>query len=427
MVKWSGRTTPLADVNIDPLDWQREVMLDPARFKVIAAGRRTGKSYLAAFSLILAALNDKPGKVFYVAPTYGQARDVMWDVLWEIAGNIITSQNINNLELTLAGGNKIYLKGSDRPDTLRGVSLKHLVLDEYAFMKPDVWESILRPALSDRQGTMIAIGTPEGRNHFYEMYLGAENFDNWSNFHFTSYDNPKVKKEEIEHARSTLPNYAFQQEYMASFDAKTQGNFKPESFDYYDERPPGRCDVYIAIDLAGFKQSGQRRSKKRDDSAIAIVYVDGQGHWWVEDIQYGQWSLEETVQNIFRAVEAHKPTNTGVEKGIAQQAVFSPLKDAMRRTHRVFRLEPLSHGNQRKEDRILWALAGRFENGMIHLKRGPWNNEFEDQAGNFPSLLVHDDLLDALAYVDQMAQVPYFTGFDQGEDDWDCLDAVAGY
>ena len=416
----------MGDINIQWLPWQQEVVEDPSRFKVIAAGRRTGKSYLAACSLILAALDGRKGKVFYVAPTQGQARDVLWDVLWEIAGEIIEHQNINNLALTLAGGNKIYLKGSDRPDTLRGVSLKHLVLDEYAFMKPDVWENILRPALSDQKGTMIAIGTPEGRNHFYEMYLGADEFDDWNAFHYTSFDNPLVDKAEIEHARATLPNYAFQQEFMASFDAKTQGHFKVEDFDYYDKRPHGNYDVYIGIDLAGFKQTGQRKTKKRDDSAIAVVYVSGQGHWYVEDIIHGQWSLDDTCNHIFAAVEKHRPTITGIEKGIAQQAVFSPLQDLMRRTSRIFRLEPLSHGNQKKADRVLWALAGRFENNMIHLKKADWNRTFEDEAGNFPSALVHDDLIDALSYVDQLAQVPYFTNIDAA-DDFEMLDAVAGY
>ena len=417
----------MANLNLELLPWQEEVIKDSARFKVIAAGRRTGKSYLAAISLILAALNGKKGKVFYVSPTQGQSRDVMWDVLWEIAGDIIEHQNINNLELTLAGGNKIHLKGSDRPDTLRGVSLKHLVMDEYAFMKPDVFENILRPALSDQRGTCIFIGTPEGRNHFYDIYLGAHDWEDWSHFHFTSFDNPLVNKEEIEHARDTLPNYAFQQEYMASFDAKTQGHFSPDKFDFYDEKPKDKAyDCYIGIDLAGFKNQGQRKSKKRDNSAIAVVYVSQEGHWYVEDIIHGQWSLDETTNHIFNAVEKYRPTITGIEKGIAQQAVFSPLQDMMRRTNRIFRLEPLTHGNTKKEDRILWALAGKFENGYIHLKKGSWNDPFVDECANFPSVLVHDDLIDALSYVDQMARVPYYSNMNV-EDDYEPLDAVAGY
>jgi predicted phage terminase large subunit-like protein len=415
----------MAELNLELLPWQQAVMASEARFKVIAAGRRTGKSYLAAISLILAALNEKEGKVFYVAPTQGQARDVMWHSIFDIAGDIIERSHVNNLEITLAGGNTIFLKGADRPDTLRGVSLKHLVLDEYAFMKPDVWEAILRPALADRKGSMMAIGTPEGRNHFYDLFTGADEWPDWDNFHYTSFDNPLVDPAEIEHARQTLPAFAFQQEFMASFDARTSGNFNPDNFNYYDKKPP-EGQYYIAVDLAGFKQQGQRRAKKRDNSAIACVNVCNDGNWYVEEIIYGQWSLEETVQRIFSAVEKYRPYRIGIERGIAQQAVMSPLQDVMRRTSRMFHVELLTHGNKNKENRILWALAGRFENGLIHLKKADWNDAFVDEAANFPSTLVHDDLLDALSYIDQIAQVAYLDGIELA-DEWEPLDDAVGF
>ena len=415
----------MAELNLELLPWQQEVMASEARFKVIAAGRRTGKSYLAAISLILRALDEKEGKVFYVAPTQGQARDVMWHSIFDIAGDIIERSHVNNLEITLAGGNTIFLKGADRPDTLRGVSLKHLVLDEYAFMKPDVWEAILRPALADRKGSMMAIGTPEGRNHFYDLFTGSNEWPDWDNFHYTSFDNPLVDPAEIEHARQTLPAFAFQQEFMASFDARTSGNFNPDLFDYYDKKPP-EGQHYIAVDLAGFKQQGQRRAKKRDNSAIACVNVCNDGNWYVEEIIYGQWSLEETVQRIFKAVEKYRPYRIGIERGIAQQAVMSPLQDVMRRTSRMFHVELLTHGNKNKENRILWALAGRFENNLIHLKKADWNDAFVDEAANFPSALVHDDLLDALSYIDQIAQVAYLDGIELA-DEWEPLDDAVGF
>jgi predicted phage terminase large subunit-like protein len=400
-------------------------MRSEARFKCVAAGRRTGKSYLAAISLILAALDEKPGKVFYVAPTQGQARDVLWHTIFDIANDIIERSHINNLEITLAGGNTIYLKGADRPDSLRGVSLKHLVLDEYAFMKPDVFESILRPALADQKGTMIAIGTPEGRNHFYDMFTGADSWEGWENFHYTSFDNPLVDKSEIEHARQTLPAWAFAQEFMASFDARTGGIFDADTFLYHEEcKEIG--DHYISIDLAGFKQQGQRKAKKRDNSAIAVTKVTPDGKWWVQDMIYGQWSLDETCQNIFAAVEKYRPIKVGVERGIAQQAVMSPLGDLMRRKGRMFHIELLTHGNQKKEDRIAWALEGRFANGMISLKKAAWNDRLVDEAANFPSTLVHDDLIDALSYADQMAQIAYLDGIELA-DEWEALDVAVGY
>ena len=415
----------MATLDLALLDWQTDVMRSDARFKCVAAGRRTGKSYLAAISLILAALDDKPGKVFYVAPTQGQARDVLWHTIFDIANDIIERSHINNLEITLAGGNTIYLKGADRPDSLRGVSLKHLVLDEYAFMKPDVFESILRPALADRKGTMIAIGTPEGRNHFYDMFTGANSWDDWENFHFTSFDNPLVDKTEIEHARQTLPAWAFAQEFMASFDARTGGIFDADSFIYHEEEKE-IGDHYISIDLAGFKTQGQRKAKKRDNSAIAVTKVTPDGKWWVQDIIYGQWSLDETCQKIFAAVEKYRPIKVGVERGIAQQAVMSPLGDLMRRKGRMFHIELLTHGNQKKDDRISWALEGRFANGMISLRKAAWNERLVDEAANFPSTLVHDDLLDALSYCDQMAQIAYLDGIELA-DEWEALDVAVGY
>lgn len=417
-------------MNISLLPWQLDVLNHETRFKVVAAGRRTGKSHLAAVSLVINALNDKPGKVFYVAPTQGMARDIMWDKLYELFGDIIVSHNVNNLTLTLQNGATLYLKGADRPDTLRGVSLKHLVLDEYAFMKGDVFDAILRPALSDQMGTAMFIGTPEGRNHFFDVYSAALTLhDNqWNGWHFTSYDNPTIARSEIEHARKTLPNWAFQQEYMASFDARGGEHFDVDKLDYYEKLPentPG--DYFIAIDLAGFEQTAKgQKTKRRDNSAIACVYVTDDGHWYVEEIIYGRWSLDETAEKIFRAVQKYKPVKVGIEKGIAQQAVMSPLMDLMRRTSRVFRIETLSHGNQKKTARILWALEGRVENDLIHLKREDWNIPLVDEASNFPSPLVHDDMLDALSYVDQLVTLPYLTGDDE-IDEWEPLDAVAGY
>jgi len=363
----------------------------------------------------------------YVGPTQALARDLMWDLLKELAGDIIESSNINNLEIVLAGGNKISLKGSDRPDTLRGYSLKHLVCDEYAFFKDGVFDTILRPALSDRKGTAMFISTPEGRNGFYDAYMQGEmGVKGWKSWHLTSYDNPFLDPEEIDDAKETLPGWAFRQEYMASFDAKGSEFFDVEEFKYYEDKPEQVLDYYIACDLAGFETDRGNKSKRRDNSAIAIVGVSGTGEWYVEDIRYGRWTLDQTAEEIFGAVRDYRAMAVGIEKGIGQQAVMSPLQDLMRRTARVFRIDLLTHGNTKKQDRILWALQGRFEHGKIHLKRGDWNAELVDEASAFPSQLVHDDLLDALAYIDQMAIVPYASDLmvDEG---YEAFDIIAGY
>ena len=163
----------MTDLKVELLPWQQEVWSDNTRFQVIAAGRRTGKSRLAAWKLIIEGLGTSKGHVFYVAPTQGQARDIMWQSLLEVGAPVIASSHVNNLHIKLVNGVTIALKGADRPETMRGVSLNYLVMDEYADMKPEVWEQILRPALADQKGSALFIGTPMGRNHFYDLYQYA--------------------------------------------------------------------------------------------------------------------------------------------------------------------------------------------------------------------------------------------------------------
>src|SRR6056300_950844 len=294
----------MTDLNISLLPWQQEVWEDETRFKIVAAGRRTGKSRLAAWMLIVNALQADKGHVFYVAPTQGQARDIMWQTLLELAHPVVTSSHINNLQIKLVNGATISLKGADRPETMRGVSLKFLVMDEYADMKPDVWEQILRPALADQKGSAMFIGTPMGRNHFYELYKLAELGDDetYKGWHFTSYDNPLLDPNEIDTAKKSMSSYAFRQEFMASFEARGSEMFKEDWVQYGEEPEVG--DYYIAIDLAGFEEVGKKRTKntKLDSTAIAVVKVQDDGSWWVANIITGRWDLNTTAEKILQAV-----------------------------------------------------------------------------------------------------------------------------
>ena len=417
----------MTDLNIQLLPWQQEVWNDKTRFKIVAAGRRTGKSRLAAWMLIINALESERGHVFYVAPTQGQARDIMWQTLLELGHPVITSSHINNLQIKLINGATISLKGSDRPETMRGVSLKFLVMDEYADMKPEVFEQILRPALADQKGTALFIGTPMGRNHFYELYKYAELDDDptYKSWHFTSYDNPLLDPEEIDVAKKSMSSYAFRQEFMASFEARGSEMFKEEWVQFTESPEDG--DYYVSIDLAGFEEVNKKKTKnsKLDETAIAVVKVCQSGQWHVENIIHVRWELAETARKIFEVVRDYRPIATGIEKGIARQAVVSPLTDLMKRYGMFFRIDELTHGNKKKTDRVMWALQGRFENGFITLNKGNWNSRFLDQLFQFPDPLTHDDLVDALAYTDQLAKVAY--SYDFEVDDHEVLDAVTGY
>ena len=415
------------NLNIQLLPWQQQVWDDKARFKVVAAGRRTGKSRLAAWMLIVNALQLERGHVFYVAPTQGQARDIMWQTLLELGHPVIKGSHINNLQITLINGATISLKGADRPETMRGVSLKFLVLDEYADMKPQVFEQILRPALADQKGSALFIGTPMGRNHFYDLFQYAKLGDDltYSAYHFTSYDNPLLDPAEIDVAKKSMSSYAFRQEFMASFEALGSEIFKEEWIKMASDAQ-GDGDYYIAIDMAGFEDVSKNKSKnsRLDSTAISVVKVGASG-WFVEDIIYGRWTFEETANKIFNAVAKYDPVAVGIEKGIARQAIMSPLTDLMKQRGKFFRIEELTHGNKKKIDRIVAALQGRFEHGMITLNKGDWNTEFLDQLFQFPNPLVHDDLIDSLAYIDQLAKVTYNYNFEV--DDYEVLDILAGY
>ena len=416
------------ELNVELLPWQEQVWQSDARFKIVAAGRRTGKSRLAAWMLIINALQTEKGHVFYVAPTQGQARDIMWTTLLELGNPVIKSSHINNLQITLINGCTISLKGADRPETMRGVSLKFLVLDEYADIKAEVFEQILRPALADQKGNALFIGTPMGRNHFYELYKYAELGDDetYQAWHFTSYDNPLLDPEEIDVAKKSMSSYSFRQEFMASFEALGSEIFK-EEWVQFDEEEPEFGDYYIAVDLAGFadvEKSAKSKNTRLDQTAISIVKVNENG-WWVAEIIHGRWDIKKTAKKIFDAVEFYQPVAVGIEKGALKNAVLPYLTDLMKSGQRFFRVEELTHGNKKKTDRIVWSLQGRFEHGQITLNKGEWNTQFLDELFQFPNALVHDDLVDSLAYIDQIAKVSYYVDFE--EDELEIIDSLAGY
>jgi phage terminase large subunit-like protein len=416
------------NLDIKLLPWQQQVWNDQSRFKVVAAGRRTGKSRLAAWMLIVEALQADRGNVWYVAPTQGQARDIMWLTLLELGNPVIESSHVNNMQIKLVNGAVISLKGADRPETMRGVSLKFVVLDEYADMKPSVFEQILRPALADLKGKSLFIGTPMGRNHFYELYNYGEkqNDTEYKSWHFTSFDNPLLDPKEIEAAKKSMSSFAFRTEFMASFEAASGGIFK-EEWIKIDEEEPKDGRFFVAVDLAGFENvaaATTAKKKRLDQSAIAIVKVTSEG-WWVADIEFGRWDIKQTAQKIFDVVRDYEPVCVGIERGALKNAVLPYLSDLMRKYNSYFRIEDLTHGNKKKTDRITWSLQGRLEHGKITFNEGPWNAEIIDELMNFPNAQVHDDLIDALSYIDQIAIAEYTSDYE--EDDYTPMDAVSGY
>jgi phage terminase large subunit-like protein len=418
----------MTSLNFQLLKWQQEVFKDPHRFKVVAAGRRCGKSRLSAVTLLIEALNCPEGSsVMYVAPTLGQARSIIWDLLHDLGRPVIKSSHVNNLEITLINGRKILVRGADNPDSLRGVSLVYLVMDEVAFIKQDVWEKILRAALSDKKGRALFISTPSGRNWFYDVFkLGQEDTDEeWKSWHFTTADNETIDPKEIEAAKRSLSSFAFKQEYLSSFDTAGADVFKQEWVKKGAE--PSNGSYVIAIDLAGFEDiaAGSQNKKRLDETAIAIVKVADNGDWFVKEIQHGRWDIKDTCFRILKVIKEYEPIQIGIERGTAKNAVMTVLQDMMRQYNTFAHIQTLTHGNKKKTDRVIWALQGRFEHGKVILNEDEDWAEFEDQLIMFPTKGVHDDLVDALAYIEQLAISSFMPDYD--EEEYEVFDPVSGY
>jgi len=422
-----------------------------ARFKVCAAGRRFGKSHYGAWTLGIEAMRTESRLghkltqehgVYYIAPTFSQASRVMWPKLRELLGyagrgGLIVRENVNDGWIEVVSGRRIYIKGADNPDSLRGIALSYVVLDEYADMKDSVWSEIIEPALMDVEGDALFIGTPKGKNHFYKLFTDAaayqsdpltEDIPLYEAFHFTSRDNPYLKDKELARmmkANAHRTQDIIRQELEASFIAAGARILKPADFRIVDVAPDfSSGSIVITVDLAGFKKEQGNRVLRTDDHVICVTHVSPDG-WCVLDMEHGKWDVRETALRIVRSATRYPGCRLGIEKGALANAVGPYMEDYMREFNRYIAIEPLSHGNTKKTDRILWSLQGRAERQKIILMRGEWNEKLLEQLGDFPDPLCHDDMIDALAYVDQMSQAVYLDDSDLPV--WEALDIDSGY
>lgn len=213
---WSAIEQQLYDSLTEP---QRIVWDNPERFKLLCSGRRFGKTYLCIARLIAWAVS-KPGSLnWYVTANYRMAKQIAWRQLKTmVPSDICIKRNESDLSVELSNGSIISLKGAENADSLRGVSLSTLVIDEAAYVKQDAWEMVLRPALSDQGGPAWFITTPAGLNWFHDLWEQAHQQDDWQTFSYTTIDGGNVPEEEVEAARRTLDERTFRQEYLASFE-----------------------------------------------------------------------------------------------------------------------------------------------------------------------------------------------------------------
>lgn len=211
-----------------PRPLQAEIHRRLARFNVLVCHRRFGKTVLCINELIDKALScslDRP-RYAYVAPLYRQAKQAAWDYL-KAYTSPLPGIKINETELRvdLPNGARIQLFGADNPDALRGIYLDGVVLDEYGQMTPRVWTEVLRPALADRQGWAVFIGTPRGRNAFHTVFEHAQSQPRWHAALYKASETGILPADELQAARDDMAEEEYEQEFECSFQAAIAGAY----------------------------------------------------------------------------------------------------------------------------------------------------------------------------------------------------------
>ena len=275
---------------------QEEIVQDQHRFKVVVAGRRFGKTHLAIRQLCYFARKPEQ-EVWYVSPTYKQSKMIVWRKLKQrlLDLNWIKKANESELTILLKNGSTIALKGADNEDSLRGVGLDYLIMDEFADIDPEAFFEVLRPTLADREGKAMFIGTPKGiANWAYDLYQMEHDYpDAWKSFQYTTIDGGNVTAEEIEAAKRDLDERQFRQEFLATFETYT-----------------GR--IYYAFDrLQNVKEAPEFTSHTGDIGAVyigmdfnidpmsAVIAVrQGDSLYVIDEIRMFSSNTQEAVDEI---------------------------------------------------------------------------------------------------------------------------------
>lgn len=350
----------MADVQLDfkPFEHQRlaHKLRLAIRFLVLVWHRRGGKTVFSIVELVLAALacTRERGRFGYVAPFLKQAKAVAWDYLKHYTRPIPgCSYNEQELAVDLPNGARIRLFGADNPDALRGLYFDGVVMDEVADMRPQVWGEIIRPALADRQGWAIFIGTPKGVNLFSELYYeAARGRDGWGADLKRAADTGVIPVDEVEHARLSMSPPQFAQEFDCDFAAAVENALVPldavltaqarrvgtAEFNYYPR--------ILGIDVAGYG----------DD---LTVFFPRQGP--VAMVPRAMRGLDpmQVAEQAARSIDGWKPHAVFVDRGGIGHGVTSRLEQLgyANVTAVEFGWKPSDDRFQNKRAEMWWDMA----------------------------------------------------------------------
>ena len=300
---------------------QSQIAKATNRFRVVCCGRRFGKTTLAVEEIKGKAVS-KPNRIAYIAPTYRQARDIAWEMLRRELQPIILDTNESRLEIkvrTLRGGESlIVLRGWESIETLRGQAFDFIIIDEVAMMRDFQlqWQEVIRPTLTDTKGEVMFISTPRGFNHFYDLFNQESKDEDFKSFHFTSYDNPHLPKDELQKAKQELTEDRFAQEYLADF-RKTEGlvfkEFNREKHIYIEKI----FDIYERLGGVDFGYT--------NPAAVMEIIKDSRNNYWINEEWYQNRKTDAEVADYTASKEFHRvypdPENAGAIEELKRRKV----------------------------------------------------------------------------------------------------------
>ena len=280
--------------------------MDSHRFVVGVAHRRMGKTVAALNQLIKAALENEQQapRYAYIAPTYSQAKRVAWDYLTHFVRPLNATANIAELRVDFLD-RRIQLYGSDNPDSLRGQYFDGVVLDEIGDQNPKIWNEIIRPALADRKGWCLFIGTPKGNNHFKELFDRASKEPGWAALQFKVSETQIIDEQELLDARKEMGDDKYNQEFECSFNAAVEGSYYGKLINDLEEK--GRmceitrddlCQTYVAWDLGMGDSTALWVAQNAGQETRLLDYVENHGQgldWYVNWLKDNHWETAEQL------------------------------------------------------------------------------------------------------------------------------------
>jgi predicted phage terminase large subunit-like protein len=394
------------DIQLPPLhSAQMEVVKNMKRFTVLSAGRRWGKTKLGVWLCLKYAWEGK--RAWWIAPSYSMTNEA-WADLRSIG--IEYGIKVKEAERTIvtATGGSVQVRSADDPMKLRGAGLDFVVLDECAFMKPQTWAEVIRPALTEKKGSAFFISTPKGYNFFEKLYSEANMLDDWVRFTYPTITNPIIDPAELEMAKQEIGSFLYAQEYEAQFIEASGGLFKADWFDHYkieerigidEEKNENReiiykykdkecrledCRRYATVDLAtSTKQSA-------DFTVITSVAITPEGKILILDIDRRRLEAPDLLPLLQRKVEQFDLAYVGIERAGYQLAFIQMAK-------REGLVVKSLKADRDKVSRA-YPLIARMEAGDIFFpKNSTWFADVQTELLRFPEA-EHDDIVDSLAY-----------------------------